>query len=172
MRSAFLIAGRELSAYLRTMSGYVIMAVVLLVLRLLWRWANPVPALPSELQRWERIAARAGHIGLYILMFAASLTGWALAGTFRTPMNQDMFGLVVPSIVQDRALHKLFEESHTILSYLLAALIVVHVAGALRHHFAKHNDVLRRMWFGARPSGQQASWSTGPQSPSATKGTP
>jgi hypothetical protein len=27
-------------------------------------------------------------------------------------------------------------------------LVVVHVAGALRHHFLKHNDVLRRMWFG------------------------
>ena len=39
-----------------------------------------------------------------------------------------------------------------ILSYLLAALIVVHIVGSLRHHFIKRNDVMRRMWFGARPS--------------------
>ena len=126
--------------------GYDLLA--LLVLRLLWRWANPVPTLPDGLQPWERMAARAGHIALYLLMFAASLTGWALAGTFRTPMNKDIFGVSVPEIVSDRAYHDLFEQSHFILSYLLAALVLVHVVGALRHHFLKHNDVLRRMWFG------------------------
>jgi cytochrome b561 len=123
--------------------------LVLLVLRLLWRWANPIPALPAQLQRWEKLAAQAGHIGLYLLMLAASLTGWALAGTFRSPMNKDLLGLPVPQIVQDRGWHDLLEESHTVLSYLLAVLVVLHVVGALRHHFVKHNDVLRRMWFGA-----------------------
>src|SRR5262245_24265939 len=28
--------------------------LVLLILRLLWRWLNPSPELPAELQRWER----------------------------------------------------------------------------------------------------------------------
>lgn len=126
--------------------GYDLLA--LLVLRLLWRWANPVPSLPDGLRPWERMAARAGHTGLYLLMFAASLTGWALAGTFRMPMTKDMFGLSVPPLVNGNAYHDLFEQSHMILSYLLGALVVVHVAGALRHHFLKHNDVLRRMWFG------------------------
>ncbi len=126
--------------------GYDLLA--LLVLRLLWRWANPVPALPAELRQWELLAARAGHIALYVLMLGASLTGWALAGTFRTPMSSDLLGLPIPQIVQDQSWHGLFEQSHTILSYLLALLIVVHVAGALRHHVFKHNDVLRRMWFG------------------------
>ncbi|MCC6778297.1 MAG: cytochrome b [Hyphomicrobiales bacterium] len=124
--------------------------LVLLVIRLLWRWLNPVPALPADLRRWERIAAQAGHVGLYVLMIAASLSGWALAGTFRTPLSKDLFGLPVRQIVYDRGWHDLFEESHTILSYLLAVLIVVHVIGSLRHHFVKHNDVLRRMWFGAQ----------------------
>jgi cytochrome b561 len=125
--------------------------LVLLVLRLLWRWANPVPDLPGGLKRWERIAARAGHIGLYLLMFAASLTGWALAGTFRTPMMQDIFGLSFPIIVSglDRPTRQLLEGSHMVLAYVLGALVLIHIGGALRHHFAKRNDVLRRMWFGA-----------------------
>jgi cytochrome b561 len=135
--------------------------LVLLVLRLLWRWANPVPALPADLKRWERVAALSGHIGLYILMLAASLTGWALAGTLRTPISKDLLGLPIPLIVQDRALHSLLEDSHMILSYLLAALVVVHIAGALRHHFFKHNDVMRRMWFGTNPLAQDASLSPG-----------
>jgi cytochrome b561 len=126
--------------------GYDFMA--LLVLRLLWRWANPVPTLPDGLQRWERIAAHAGHFGLYLLMFAASISGWAVAATFRTPITKDLLGLTLPQIVSDRAFRNFYEESHVVLSYLLAALVVVHILGALRHHFVKHTDVMRRMWFG------------------------
>ena len=29
------------------------------------------------------------------------------------------------------------------------ALVVVHLVAALRHHFMKHDTVLRRMWFGS-----------------------
>jgi cytochrome b561 len=129
--------------------GYDFLA--LLILRLLWRWLNPVPALPGA--AWERYAAKAGHIALYLLMFGSALTGWALAGTFRSPLDRDVFGLALPPIYQsqDRAAHGLFESSHTILSYLLAVLVVVHVLGALRHHVIKRNDVLRRMTVGAKP---------------------
>jgi cytochrome b561 len=125
--------------------GYDLLA--LLVLRLLWRWVNPVPALPSELKPWEKWAAHASHFGLYVLMFAATFTGWALAGTMRTPLAKDMFGLQLPLIYvsRDRAMHELFEDSHKILAYLLAVLVVVHIVGALRHHYGKRNDVLRRM---------------------------
>ena len=123
--------------------------VALLVLRLLWRWSLPVPALPADLAPWERFSAHAGHFGLYLLMFGSALSGWALAGTFRSPMNKDAFGLTVPPLltIQDRAVRGMIEESHMILSYLLAALVVVHIAGALRHHFIKRTDVMRRMWF-------------------------
>jgi cytochrome b len=55
-----------------------------------------------------------------------------------------------------------------ILSYLLAALIVVHIAGALRHHFIKQNDMMRRMWLGARPAAlQDADQPVGPAPHSA-----
>jgi cytochrome b561 len=126
--------------------------LVLIVLRLLWRWLNPVPTLPAELKTWEVIAARSGHVALYVLLFATSLTGWALAGTLRTPLTRDIFNIPWPQLAgnQNRALHNLLEESHMILAYLLAALVVIHVCGALRHHFAKRNNVLRRMWFGAK----------------------
>jgi cytochrome b561 len=113
--------------------------LVLVILRLLWRW--------MEGQAWERYAARIGHAALYLLMFASALTGWALAGTFRNPLASDLLGIALPAIYQsqDRAMQELFEDSHKIIAYLLATLIVVHVLGALRHHLIKHNDVLTRM---------------------------
>jgi cytochrome b561 len=128
--------------------GYDFLA--LLVLRLLWRWINPVPVL--EGQAWERYAAKAAHIALYVLMLACALTGWALAGTFRDPLTRDLIGIVLPAIYQsqDRGMHELFENSHKLLAYLLAVLVVVHVIGALRHHFIKRNDILRRMLVGVK----------------------
>jgi cytochrome b561 len=104
-----------------------------------------VPVVEGE--TWERYAARIGHAALYLLMFASAVTGWALAGTFRNPLANDLLGVALPLIYQssDRAIHGLFEESHKVLAYLLAALVVVHVLGALRHHLIKRNDVLARM---------------------------
>jgi cytochrome b561 len=77
-------------------------------------------------------------------------------------MDRDLFGLKIPAIVgsqsaaitssADRSLHELFEVSHKILAWLLALLLIVHVAGALRHHLGKRNDILRRMTWGARAS--------------------
>jgi cytochrome b561 len=125
--------------------GYDLLALTLL--RLLWRWLNPVPELPADSKRWERLAAHAGHIGLYVLMFIVSVTGWMVATTFRVPMTRDLFGIEIPPIVTavDRPVRQWLEGSHMLLAYALAALLLIHIAGALRHHFIKRNDVLRRM---------------------------
>jgi cytochrome b561 len=119
--------------------------LVLVVLRVLWRWMNPVPALPADSKPWEIWLAHLGHIGLYALMLVTTVLGWALAGTMRTPMQKDIAGLTFPTIVADKTLHGSLEDWHKIAAYLLAALVLLHIAGALRHHFVKKNDVLRRM---------------------------
>jgi cytochrome b561 len=130
--------------------GYDLLA--LLILRLLWRSLNPVPELPPNLKPWERVAARVGHISLYTLMFLVSLTGWMVATTFRAPMTKDLFGIDVPPIITtvDRSVRQWIEESHMMLAYLLAAVILIHIIGAIRHHAFKGNDVLRRMTWGMR----------------------
>jgi len=125
--------------------------LALTVLRLLWRWLNPVPDLPSDSKPWERVSAHGVHVGLYVLIFVASLAGWVTANTTRTPITRDLFGLAFPNIASgvDRSVRNIFEESHMMLAYVLGVVVLVHVAGALRHHLLKHNDVLRRMtWEG------------------------
>jgi cytochrome b561 len=85
-------------------------------------------------------------------MFVTTLVGWALAGTMRGgALNKDAFGLPVPMIFtsQVRATHELLEDTHKVLAYVLLALILVHVAAALRHHFVKRDNVFRRMWSGS-----------------------
>ena len=127
--------------------------LVLLVLRLLWRWTHAVPALPADMPRWERLSPRnASHIGLYLLMFATTLIGWALAGTIRTPLNKDAFGmhgaadLHEPGSGHARPARRIARSAVLCCWPLWWSCIS---SAALRHHFIKHNNVLRRMWFGA-----------------------
>src|SRR5262245_28737565 len=125
---------------------------LLMVLRLLWRLLNPVPAYPADVRAWERWAAHAGHIGLYVLIFLMSLTVCVTANTFRTPITRDVFNIPFPIIVPaagvERSTRNLFEESHMVLAYVLGVLVLLHVLAALRHHWLKRNDVLRRMTWG------------------------
>lgn len=128
--------------------------VLLIFLRLIWRALNPLPQIAPDARAWERTAALFGHWALYIVTLASAVSGWLLAGTFKQPLTAKLFGLVpVPMIVnRDRALHQLYESWHMVLSYLLLALIFLHVAAALRHHLLKKNDVLRGMWWRASVS--------------------
>jgi cytochrome b561 len=119
--------------------------IVLMALRLLWRWFSGVPDLPQDAKRWEQLAAHAGHVLLYVLTFVTALVGWAMAGTMRTPLNQDLFGIAFPLLYDNKDAHRFLEHSHRYLAYTMAALVAVHIAGALRHHFIKRNNVLHRM---------------------------
>ena len=123
----------------------------LLLLRLCWRAIDAVPAMPQNTRRWEHTAAHVSHVLLYVLTLAVCITGWLMLGAFSRPIAATLFGLFpVPLITTpDGPLHDLLEEVHRMLSYALLALIVVHVAAALRHHFIKRNDILRRMWWSA-----------------------
>lgn len=126
--------------------GYGLLA--LMILRIAWRWMNTLPEPPPDARAWERIATRLGHRGLYVLILAATISGWALAGTFRRPLDTTFFGLVqVPGIVvsQDRDLHDQLESAHSILAWALALLIIIHIAGALYHLIIKKDRVTQRM---------------------------
>ena len=129
--------------------GYDLLALV--VLRLLWRWMNPVPALARPISSaWERHCRQVGpHRPLRADVRRIADRLGARRHLPHAHHRLDLFGLPIPQIVPDRTLHDFFEESHTIPSYLLAALDRRAYRRSLRHHFVKHNDVMRRMWFGA-----------------------
>jgi cytochrome b561 len=138
-------AGRLSLYQFHSSVGYGIL--LLLLLRLGWRLLDPAPPMSAGTLRWERIAARTGHVLLYLDSLAVTISGWLLLGTMRQPIEASLLGLLsVPVPALGRGWHEALEETHEVLSYLLLALIVVHVAGALRHHFVKKNDILKRMW--------------------------
>src|SRR5262249_61039966 len=99
-------------------------------------WLNPRRDLPADLQRWEHVAARLSHSGLYVLMFAVSLTGWIVATTFRVPMTKDLLGIDLPPLVTavDRSVRQLFEDSHMVLAYVLPPIVLIHIVAAPLPH--------------------------------------
>lgn len=124
--------------------GYLIL--LLMVLRLAWRAANPTPALPADTPRWQRIAAFVSHWSLYGLTIVVAMLGWAHSGA-RTPSYSDWFGLFnIPQITSpDRAAARAYEDRHILFAYILLALIVLHIAAALWHHYVRGDRVTARM---------------------------
>jgi cytochrome b561 len=119
--------------------------LALVVVRLLWRWRHPAPPPPEGSRPWEILAARASHIALYLLMVAVPLSGWLSASTSIIPWKLWWF-IPWPRIAApDKALHEIAEELHEGLIWAMAAVLAVHVAAAVFHHFVKRDQVLRRM---------------------------
>lgn len=118
---------------------------LLVVIRLLWRATHTPPALPASIAAWQRRAAHALHHLLYILMFAIPLTGWLMSSAKGVPTVY--LGLVqLPDLLgKDKALGHTLENVHATLNYLMLALLVMHVAAALKHHFIERDDTLARM---------------------------
>ncbi|MGQ9687042.1 MAG: cytochrome b [Thiobacillaceae bacterium] len=117
----------------------------LAVLRLLWRVTHPAPPWPQTMPAWQRRAAQGLHWALYVLMLAIPLAGWLMSSAkgFQTVY---LGVLPIPDVLsKDEALGEILARVHASLAYALIALIVVHVAAALKHHFIDGDDILRRM---------------------------
>ena len=129
--------------------------LILSVARLAWRLANPPPPLPAEMPRWERWLAVLVHGLFYVVMIGMPLTGWALrsASPLHHVLPIRLFSLPWPAIpplahltgpAAEAAEHR-FETAHGLLAKLAYALVVLHVAGALKHQFVSRDVVVARM---------------------------
>lgn len=121
-----------------------VVVLMLVVVRLAWRATHRTPDLPATMAPWERLGARLGHMGLYALMVVIPVDGILLSQTGGRAVS--VLGWTLPTVIgKSEFMHEVFEEAHEAMAWVLAALIVVHVAAALKHHFIVKDDVLRRM---------------------------
>ncbi|MBP7136534.1 MAG: cytochrome b [Sphingomonadaceae bacterium] len=129
----------------------------LAIMRLLWRATHVPPALPDHYKPWEKLAAKAAHLFLYVLIFAMPISGWLHDSAWKAAPEIKMywFGLfewprigwimnMDPAVKE--SLHGLFGEVHESLALVLYLLVFLHVAGALKHQFIDKHAELQRMW--------------------------
>jgi cytochrome b561 len=119
--------------------------LMLAALRLLWRWLNTTPQLPTTLKPYERGLARLTHAALYFLLFAMPLTGWMMSSARNFPVSWFNLFQLPDLVAPNRPLYELFHETHERLAWALVAVAALHVLAALKHHFILKDDVLRRM---------------------------
>jgi cytochrome b561/polyisoprenoid-binding protein YceI len=130
--------------------------LMLMALRLIWRFIATTPVLPPHMPVWERAAARGTHILLYLLLFSLPLSGWAMVSATSPPFN---FSTVLYKTVpwphlpffeemtpdSKKTVEAALKNMHSALGWALAALVVLHVAAALRHGFILKDGVMSRM---------------------------
>ncbi len=122
-----------------------ITVLIFAVLRVLWRLTHPAPGPVPGMPKWQHAAAEAAHVGLYLLILAVPLTGYLLSvaagvkvvylGLWELPMPFD----------KSDALKDIFSMAHEWLNWTMAAIVVVHILAALKHHVVERDGTLRRM---------------------------
>lgn len=133
--------------------------ILLITLARLWyRVKNPPPPFTPELPHWERIAAVWNHRLFYILLIAMPLVGlYAISGGADEPTTELVGGIPFPLIpgVSEQA-GDIAGEVHMVAAWLLVALIVIHVAAALKHQFIDQWRLAGRMPPFRAPDGEVA----------------
>jgi len=109
---------------------------VLLIARILWRVRQnlaghtPRPLSPAGWQLWVE---RAVHVGLLGVLTGLLFTGPAIVWSDGKAIQVFGWFAVGSPMSENHDLHEGLEEAHEVLANTLALLLVLHVAGALRH---------------------------------------
>lgn len=132
--------------------GIVLGALVLI--RLAWRLRHPPPDWPDTMARWQRRAAGLNHRLLYACMIVTPIAGYVASNFSKHGVK--FFGIALPPWGPDLPrVYELLSGLHDAGAYLLIALVVAHVLGALKHAVVDRDGVFSRMWPGpareARP---------------------
>lgn len=115
-----------------------------MVLRVVWRLANPKPSM-AHLSRIEQISATAVHWAFYVLIFIILVSGYVISTADGRSIDLG-FGFTVPSLFQMQGIESLSGRIHWMVSYAVMALVALHTIAALKHHFIDRDDTLKRMW--------------------------
>lgn len=130
-----------------------ILALLLIVLRILWRFSHRPPRLSSRMPAWERFAASATHLFMYLLMLVIPLSGWIMVSASPLNLKTELFDFIpwphIPlglTVEQKEPVTELAIQAHHLLANGLLILVLLHIAAALRHQFVLRDNLMARMW--------------------------
>lgn len=119
--------------------------LLLAIFAVTWHVNNPKPAYPPQMPKWEKQSALLVQGVLYLTFFAMPLSGLIMSTAAGYPPS--FFGLFqFPQFIPKNLLvSHFFFNVHEITGYIIIALVIMHVAAALKHHFIDHDSILKRM---------------------------
>lgn len=125
--------------------GLTVLALALV--RIGWRLAHkPPPLTAAGTGTIEHRLAGGVHFLLYALMIAMPMSGWIMSSAGKSPLTWfGLFPVAKFAVARGDPIVNASDAAHHFLGLLMAALVIGHIAAALRHHFLLRDAVLRRM---------------------------
>lgn len=123
---------------------------VLLLLRIFKRFIKRDAQPVHDLAVWQKRAAKAVHLGLYLMMALVPLSGYLTANLHKLPVmafgnfNLNPAALNNPE-AYDQAAFLAMRQLHEIAIFSLISLIILHVGAVLYHRLIKKDQVLASM---------------------------
>lgn len=112
--------------------GTAILALALM--RIGWRLTHPAPPLPADISRTVSIMAKSTHGLLYLAIVAQPVLGLLTVTAF------------------GKSIGRWPRDLHVALSYVIFAIVILHVAAALWHQLIRRDGLIGRMLPGATPT--------------------
>ena len=122
--------------------GVGIIVLALMVLWLAWRAGHPRPDF-LPMPRWQQILATSVHHLLMLTVTLQAIFGLMMISFHEKSINA--FWVIPLHIVQNDTLHDIGHEAHEINAFIICGLLVLHIGGALYHHFIMKDATLTRM---------------------------
>ncbi|MDQ1228578.1 MULTISPECIES: cytochrome b [unclassified Sphingomonas] len=119
--------------------------LLLVVVRLANRLRHGAPALPPETPRLQALAATASHWMLYGLMVLLPLIGWGMRSAGGWPVRMIQGWNLPPIAPTDPTVYALLRDAHSILAWLLFAVVIAHLSAALLHGWIYRDGVFSSM---------------------------
>lgn len=122
-----------------------ILAGFIVLFKLAWRAFAAYPKADLSLHAFERSASKIVHWLLLLAMVVLPLTGYLISSSAGDAIEVFTW-FSVPAIskistpLRDQAI-----DSHYYVAYATVAVVAVHIAGALKHHFIDKKDTLKQM---------------------------
>ncbi len=145
------LKGAEKFAAFQTHKSLGLTILMLSIARLLWRIANPPPALPEGMKGWEISAAKLTHYGFYFLMIGIPIGGWIIISTSPYNIATNWWGLFewprlpLHDLPFRKALNGIAKLGHGAAAWGVIGLLVLHIGAVLKHMFINDDNVAARM---------------------------
>lgn len=124
-----------------------VVALILIIVRLAVRLSQTIPPLPEALSSTEKLVAHWAHRILYLGMVIMPLSGFIMSSATPERYGVELFGWRLPDLPPSQIVSDVAHSMHGLFAWPLALLILVHIAGVIKHRWFDKNgtDVLPRM---------------------------
>ncbi|EWH10298.1 cytochrome B561 [Catenovulum agarivorans DS-2] len=120
-----------------------IVLFIIVLIRIAARIIYPSPA-PIG-QKWEQVAASITHKLMYILLLSIMLSGYLISTASGKPIMWFDWLPIPATIAYADTQADLAGDFHQYAAYTLIALVIVHIAGAVKHQVIDKNSIFKRM---------------------------